>query len=94
MLVGVSTRTCESNGKWSDQAPTCEAIKCGALASITNGKVVVNGNGVGSVAVYTCDRGFQLVGKGRRICLSSGEWSSSEPSCSKSKLSCGCICIL
>ena len=98
VLAGMSTRTCESNGEWSGQAPTCDAIQCKPLPNIADGQVVVSGSRVGSVAVYTCDQGFQLVGWSRRTCLSSGEWSSSEPSCSKSESAvsvlCGCVCIM
>ena len=36
---------------------------------------------LGSIAFYTCDYGFELIGESELYCLDSGEWSSVEPNC-------------
>ena len=48
-----------------------------------NGKVTVNLGGPGSVttARYTCDSGFELVGKETRVCEQDGVWQGSAPIC-------------
>ena len=87
-LVGEDMRTCQSSGVWSGSAPTCKVVvmKCGSLSDVENGRVNVTDNTVGSIATYSCDHGFQLVGKSKRTCLSSGVWSGNEPNCNKSEL--------
>ena len=37
----------------------------------------------GSLATYTCNSGYELVGNGIRTCLASGVWSGTEPFCSQ-----------
>ena len=61
---------------------------CPPLESPDNGDVSLTGMDVGSVATYTCDSGYFLVGSPERMCLQTGEWSEEEPSCSRSTL-CG-----
>ena len=36
---------------------------------------------VGSVAVYTCNNGFELNGNSRRVCQSNGRYSGEAPVC-------------
>ena len=81
LLVGVSRRTCQSNGQWSDSSPACEKLQCDSLSDIENGRVSVFSNVVGSVARYSCDKGFVLVGVEERTCQRNGLWSSKEPFC-------------
>lgn len=84
-LLGVVTRTCETNGEWSGSAPVCTAKKilCTPLPNVANGQVIITGNTVGSFAVYACNQGFKLVGENRRTCQPNGAWSFTEPFCSK-----------
>lgn len=87
ILVGVSTRKCLLSGRWSDAPPTCkmEEVSCPTLSEIQDGFVDISGNTVGSVAAYSCNQGFELIGKRKRTCQENGLWSSTEPSCRKSK---------
>ena len=60
--------------------------QCGALQSINNGTFHFVGEVpeylLHSVAVYTCDEGFEMVGEDyARVCLPGGEWSGSLPEC-------------
>lgn len=59
------------------------AVMCPTLSDPVNGIVVASGNTVDSQAVYFCNSGFSSrPGDGLvRICLSTGEWSGSEPQC-------------
>ena len=81
-LVGGSTRTCQTNGQWSADAPKCRfIIVCEYLAYPSNGNVDQIGSRPGSTATYTCDRGYELVGQARRTCQNNGEWSGEAPHC-------------
>ena len=80
-LVGVYRRTCQGNGEWSDSSPACEKQQCDSLSDIQDGRVIVLSNTVGSVARYSCNRGFTLVGVEKRTCQINGQWSSTEPYC-------------
>ncbi len=56
-------------------------FSCGRLDNPDNGLVTVSGVSPGSSAHYRCNTGFELVGVASRICLQSGQWSGSAPSC-------------
>ena len=56
-------------------------FSCGRLDSPENGRVSLSGVSPGSVATYTCNVGFDLVGVTTRVCLSSGQWSGDAPVC-------------
>ena len=58
------------------------AIVCDRLNDINNGDVAQHNPAlIGSVAVYTCNRGFKLVGPSRRVCLRDGSYTDREPVC-------------
>ena len=55
---------------------------CGALFSPANGTISLsNGNLVESIATFTCDVGYLMMGLSQLVCLSSGAWSGSAPTC-------------
>ena len=58
-----------------------EVIDCGSLDDPTNGQVSLDETTVGSIATYTCDPGFMLIGNMERTCQENGEWSGNEPTC-------------
>ena len=62
---------------------------CDPIASLTNGTVTgatstntLNRPIAGSIAIYTCDPGFALIGSNTSTCSSNGTWSTPAPSCS------------
>ena len=57
------------------------AVQCPALSDPENGAVSITGTGVGDIATYTCNDGFELSGSDTRTCESDGEWSGSAPTC-------------
>ncbi|XP_011402452.1 PREDICTED: P-selectin-like isoform X1 [Amphimedon queenslandica] len=80
ILKGSSTRHCTRQG-WTGSAPTCERpVKCPRLADPENGDVKFQ-QSVGSTAMYTCNRGFRLIGSDRRTCQQNGVWSGQQPKC-------------
>ena len=58
-------------------------VDCGMLPSISNGEVSQLSTTVGSVATYSCNDGFDLVGQSSRSCLASKRWSGSPPTCQR-----------
>ena len=62
---------------------TCIAIDCGLPGNLTNGKVNFTTTGLGSIASFSCDKGYQLEPFAGyfRFCLLSGAWSGQPPTC-------------
>ena len=66
-----------------------EVIACPSLAPPANGTLTFtpgahNSNiGLGSVATYSCNLGYVLVGQSTRECLTAngGAWSGNQPTC-------------
>lgn len=54
---------------------------CENLTNPFNGVVSLNGTLVGSLAMYSCSMGYNLVGINTRSCQSDGQWSGSAPTC-------------
>ena len=57
-------------------------ISCGDPGMLMNGVVTTNGTYVTSVASFTCDDGYMLVGDAQRVCQPDGTWSNMVPECS------------
>lgn len=54
-----------------DLVSACGYPGCPAHASIAFSSEVIN---PGTVATYTCDSGFELLGPARRVCAANGTW--------------------
>eukprot|EP00731_Ephydatia_muelleri_P038089 Em0651g1a len=83
-LVGVTTRTCQTNGisaQWSDTAPQCNPINCGPLSAPFGGSIVVASTSFQGIATYACNKGLTLIGVSQRQCQANGQWSGSAPTC-------------
>ena len=52
-----------------------------------NGAVFFNTTNFGSHATYECNEGFELNGRGFRVCQLNKQWSGSEPMCEGELLS-------
>ncbi|CAB4031772.1 Hypothetical predicted protein [Paramuricea clavata] len=80
ILIPESSRklTCE-NGKWNGSLPSCKA-SCPSLSKIRNG--VINGGDRthGSLILFTCNGGYQLIGVSSARC-DDGQWSETVPRC-------------
>jgi len=79
-------------GEWTAFAPTCEAVMCPALAPPTDGSVsyvdIAPRNQMDSIAEFSCDANFELVGEISVVCLSDGSWSEQAPQCVEKFSSC------
>ena len=54
---------------------------CSPLVKIAYGAVTWKTLTPYSVATYSCDKGYELVGESTRTCSSSGIWGGKEPFC-------------
>ena len=61
-------------------------INCGDPGMLMNGMVTTDGTFVTSVAEFTCDYGYMLVGDTQRVCQPNGNWSNMVPECPRKLL--------
>lgn len=83
-LVGNSTRTCLSNGRWTGKNPTCKPVDCGRPNEVENGRVIVINDVTtyGGSAEYHCIPNYNRIGPYLRKCMEDGKWSGDEePRC-------------
>ena len=58
------------------------AVDCGSLVNPIHGQVdTFSGTSFTSVATYTCNAGYNLIGSGSRDCTANGVWSQDAPIC-------------
>ena len=57
------------------------AATCPTLPVPVSGTIDFDDITIGSVASYSCDEGFELVGSTTRTCQSDGTWSGNDPQC-------------
>ncbi|XP_035669071.1 P-selectin-like [Branchiostoma floridae] len=94
-LNGVSTLTCQADGTWSGNAPTCTSsgtgsgIQCQALTAPTNGALNPSAGPYVSQqeVTFTCNTGYQLSGSSTSRCRADGTWSSAVPTCTLPQVS-------
>ncbi|XP_064386387.1 sushi, von Willebrand factor type A, EGF and pentraxin domain-containing protein 1-like [Halichondria panicea] len=84
-LVGEAMRTCRSGGTWSGSAPVCQRT-CSDLPPLMNGSItytdgLADTSPVNTLATYTCDNGYTLIGGSVRVCQNDRTWSGSPPTC-------------
>ncbi|KAH9632113.1 hypothetical protein HF086_002620 [Spodoptera exigua] len=82
-MVGRSRLVCDIDERWNGPPPRCDVVQCEDPPQIANGRVYISHNTsvFGSVAEYTCGRGFKLVGAKRIACLATGLWDKPAPNC-------------
>ncbi|XP_078001559.1 clotting factor C-like [Glandiceps talaboti] len=88
-LFGPSERTCLSNGQWSGALPECvELTMCNDPGTPRNGRRVVGGEETttfveGTRVVIECLPRYHMIGSSQRRCMENGQWSDTQPICSK-----------
>lgn len=85
-LIGNDTRQCLLGGKWTNQEPFCQYVDCGQPKQIPNGShLLINGTtNYLSVAAYTCNENYTLVGSNNRlVCSHNNRWTGREPQCTR-----------
>ncbi|KAH3836216.1 hypothetical protein DPMN_109587 [Dreissena polymorpha] len=80
-LIGSSVLHCEPNGRWNASVPTCAIRECSQLSNPTDGNASYTNIIYKSVATYTCNIGFDLIGVSTRECLNNRSWSAEKPFC-------------
>ncbi len=62
-------------------------VNCGSLNKINNGQVNIQPDTLyQSIASYSCDSGYELIGRARRQCQADATWSGREPYCIRMSL--------
>ena len=54
---------------------------CLSVSSPSSGILEVLSNGTHTIAIFTCDVGYELLGSSTTTCLSDGTWDDAEPIC-------------
>ncbi|XP_067657730.1 sushi, von Willebrand factor type A, EGF and pentraxin domain-containing protein 1-like [Haliotis asinina] len=74
--------TCSASGRWEGLEGQCNLIDCGPPASLNNGTSGFTTTTYGSVAVYTCNIGYNFSGNSNRAsCDADGTWNGVEGIC-------------
>lgn len=58
--------------------------ECDELPNPEHGLVKMSGKQFNEKATYTCEIGYQLIGRDHRTCRATGIWSGVEPYCKQS----------
>ncbi|XP_045694688.1 E-selectin [Phyllostomus hastatus] len=81
-LQGSDLMDCTSQGQWTQQVPSCQAVRCSSLEA--PGKANVSCGGelvVGAVCTFACPEGWTLNGSAALTCGPAGHWSGMPPTC-------------
>ncbi|XP_035225546.1 E-selectin-like [Stegodyphus dumicola] len=83
VLVGQSELMCDAERKWNGSLPRCDPILCHNPPRISHGnaRVIVNIGVPYTIAEYTCEAAYTLIGEKRISCDSTGFWTSKPPIC-------------
>ncbi|XP_069497399.1 E-selectin-like isoform X1 [Ambystoma mexicanum] len=84
-LIGTPLLRCSSEGLWTAQAPTCQAVQCEALPVPDKGLVNCShpfGDfRYAAECKYECTKGHTLMGSDTLECSATGLWTASPPTC-------------
>lgn len=82
-MVGRSRLVCDIDERWNGPPPRCDVIQCEDPPQVTNARVILTHNVsvFGSVAEYSCLRGYEMHGAKKIACLSTGLWDLPAPTC-------------
>lgn len=80
-LDGAEVLTCNRDGKWSHDTPSCELISCSEPEIAPASFIVGYDFDVHSTIQFQCDPGHVLVGEEELTCQPDGEWSHDSPIC-------------
>ncbi|XP_019614393.1 PREDICTED: sushi, von Willebrand factor type A, EGF and pentraxin domain-containing protein 1-like [Branchiostoma belcheri] len=83
-LVGATNTTCQADGTWGDNTPTCESksffVQCPLPTAPEHGERT-GSNLYRDVLHFTCHTGYYIDGSRDIVCLASGTWSDNVPTC-------------
>ncbi|XP_078687161.1 uncharacterized protein LOC144919463 isoform X16 [Branchiostoma floridae x Branchiostoma belcheri] len=79
---GAADATCQADGTWSRDVPTCTAVTCPTLTNPANGVLSPSGaNSYQNTVTLTCDAGYQSSGVSTITCQADRSWSAAIPTC-------------
>nr|KAF6316556.1 selectin E [Pipistrellus kuhlii] len=81
-LQGAARLECTARGRWTREAPSCQAVRCSRPAA--PGKVAVSCDEelvVGAECTFACPEGWTLNGSAALTCGAAGHWSGMPPAC-------------
>ncbi|KAK2174775.1 hypothetical protein NP493_778g04036 [Ridgeia piscesae] len=87
---GDFSHTCQVDGTWSGQRPTCEEILCGEIRVPENSSLIAMSGGLtpGSRTSFQCVPGYTIAtGDNETRCSPEGQWDRPLPRCEK--IDCG-----
>ena len=81
-IGGASSSTCLEDGSWTNAAPVCLPVTCGAPPAISNSHVTLRDvYNAGDIVTYTCDLGYEVEGASSLLCGNDGSWTGIYPRC-------------
>ncbi|XP_074164413.1 E-selectin isoform X2 [Sminthopsis crassicaudata] len=85
-LQGSPQLECSAQGQWTQQMPTCIAMKCDAMSQPQNGFMKCAHSPTGdytyqSICSFSCEEGFALQGSPQLECTAQGQWTQQMPTC-------------
>ncbi|KAL3047720.1 hypothetical protein OYC64_021825 [Pagothenia borchgrevinki] len=91
-LDGHDLLTCDRNGDWTGETPTCKAIGCPApeipssaqiscSPSLSSPVSAGTPHPLGMVCMFSCDEGHEMTGALSMECANPGQWTSTPPNC-------------
>ncbi|XP_068694975.1 sushi, von Willebrand factor type A, EGF and pentraxin domain-containing protein 1-like isoform X1 [Montipora foliosa] len=80
-IQGISSRTCQADGRWTTGDVRCRGVDCGLLSPPENGWMFGSKTSHPHNVSFTCRTGYRLVGSSQRTCLRNGLWSGEQPIC-------------
>jgi len=75
----IETSICRITGEWSKQIPVCLKSGCQGLPAPDNGEVLLEYSS--SLAIFSCNNGYQLKGAEYVGCTDGTNWNDTEPVC-------------
>ncbi|XP_053624020.1 CUB and sushi domain-containing protein 3 isoform X2 [Plodia interpunctella] len=83
LLVGPTVRTCLDTGFYDEFPPVCKRIECGFPAEIAHGSYALLNGSVSylSHVQYSCEPGYEMVGRARLVCDIDERWNGPPPRC-------------
>ncbi|CAJ0935572.1 unnamed protein product, partial [Mesorhabditis belari] len=81
-VTGARKSICLMDGRWSHEAPECQAVQCPPLVLNTQHlSATVSSFKFGGISQFSCDKGYTLIGNEHLHCTSRGTWSERVPYC-------------
>ncbi|RWS31764.1 P-selectin-like protein [Leptotrombidium deliense] len=83
LLTGSPTIVCRKDAKWSDSPICVLKATCSVLNPPINGLITgqCSPGIVGRSCIFTCKKGFEMLGVSKLVCENSFKWSSPVPKC-------------